>query len=327
MHWNFILESYLVTVFVPELQKIMLRKLARLNGNVQNTNVSISEPLLEIIKPSVIAVLRHRLLFPYGIRTCSSYPWVPLELGCKQWLLWAPHQAPRCDSPRALPGRAEHGWLCWLGAAAEHWQPSPLPWDYIPAGRWGHSASTLNLVWICQDLKDTNKKHFVLAALEDWHLNGSLHCLFSGVGALLCSEHIVVWQSLLWAVHSFPEHLRAAASHEPLVWAAPRSASADFHGNWWPLSTVSLCQGSVLPSSPPGCWSSCPSLQWEHTVTAGTFSSLLKKLQRISGDVVVSPENHLCLFVLYCCGNLTEYSGNIAICGLVIFGGFFYFIL
>lgn len=33
MQGNFILESYLVTLFVPELQKIMLRKLARLNGN------------------------------------------------------------------------------------------------------------------------------------------------------------------------------------------------------------------------------------------------------------------------------------------------------
>lgn len=40
---------------------------------VQNTNVSISELLLEIIKPSVVTVLRHRLLFPYRIRTCSSY--------------------------------------------------------------------------------------------------------------------------------------------------------------------------------------------------------------------------------------------------------------
>lgn len=33
MQGNFILESYLVTLFVPELQKIMLRKLSSLNGN------------------------------------------------------------------------------------------------------------------------------------------------------------------------------------------------------------------------------------------------------------------------------------------------------
>lgn len=220
---------------------------------VQNTNVSISELLLEIIKPSVVTVLRHRLLFPYRIRTCSSYLWVTFELGCKQ----SNSSELPIKLQGVIPPELSQGGQSMAGCAAV---AALCPGITDRAGRYGHSASTLNLVLIYQDLKDRNKKHFVLAAVEDWHLNGSLHCLFSGVGALLCSEHIVVWQSLLRTVHSFSEYLRAAASHEPLVWAAPRSASGDFHGNLRPFSTVSLCQGSLLPSSPPGCWSSCPAL-------------------------------------------------------------------
>lgn len=277
---------------------------------VQNTNVSISEPLLETIKPSVVTVLRPRLLFPYGIRTCSSCLWAPLEPGCEQSGCSELPVQLQGVIPPSSPGRAEHGWLCCLELLQSTGTPSPAR-DYISGCEVRPLCQTLHLVWICQDLKDTDKKHFVLAALEDWHLTGSLHCLFSGAGALLCTEHIVVWQSLLWAVCSFPEHLRAAASHEALVWAAPRSASGDFHGNWWPFSTVRLCQGWLLPS-PPRLLELLP-------LTASTSSSLLKKLQRISGDVVGSPENNLCLFMLYCWDNLTEYSRNVAIYGPVFF--------
>lgn len=277
IHWNFILESYLVTVFVPELQKITQRKLARLNGNCRKHKCIYFRASLEIIKPSVVTVLRHRVLFPYRIRTSSSYLRVIFALGCKQ-----------CDSSElpmklqgVIPSRALPGSRAWLGVLAVSYcraLAALCRGITYPAGRWGHSASTLNLFLICQDLKDRNKKHFVLAALEDWHLNGSLHCLFSGVGALLCSEHIVVWQSLLWAVHSFPEHLRAADSHEPLVWPAPRSASAAELGRLpWQLVAVQHSQSvpglTLLPSSPPDCWSSCPSLEWEHSITGGTFSS------------------------------------------------------
>lgn len=69
-----------------------------------------------------------------------------------------------------------------------------------------------------------------------------------------------------------------------------------------PFSTLSLCQ------SVPGLGAALtPLAAGALSLTAGRahchctcFLSLLKKLQRNSGGVVVSPENHLCLFMLYC---------------------------
>lgn len=201
---------------------------------------------------------------------------------------------------------------------------SPVPRDLYPAGRWGHSASTLNLVLICQGSQRQKQK----ALCPGCSGRLTLEWLFA-LSIQWCWSAALQWAHCCVAVTPLgTSQLPWASQSSSFTWATCLTSSrvilssgtwGDFHGNWWPFSTTRLCQGWLCCSITPGCWSCCPSVKWEHSITAGTFSSVLKKLQRISGCVVVSPENHLCLFMLYCWDNITEYSGNIAVYGLFFF--------
>lgn len=168
---------------------------------VQNTNVSISEPLLEIIKPSVVAVLRQRLLFTYRIRTCSSYFWVTFDLDCKQSdSLWASRKAQRCDSLQSSP-RESRAWHGWVWVTAEHWQPSATG-SRIRLGGKASLPAHLIYFWFVKISKTETKStlSWLLWKTDTWMALCIVysvvleHCC--AVSTLLCGSH-----SLLWAVH------------------------------------------------------------------------------------------------------------------------------
>lgn len=266
MHWNFVLESYLIMLFVPELQKIMLRKWARLNGNCTKPNVFISEPLLEIIKPSMITVLKHRLLLTYRIRTCS----VLFDLGCQQSdSSGLPVKLQGVIPCTALPGRPEHGWL-WV--SAELWLPSALGSRIGPGGK-ATLPAHLIYFWFVGISKTQTRSTLCWPGrkADTWM---ALCIVYSVV-----LEHCSALSTLLCGIHSsgqLPAFLSISEQQLHLfkqLQGQPGSGTRRvFYGNWWPFSTLSPCQGWFCCLHHPLAVELLPLSDWEHGTTAGTFS-------------------------------------------------------
>lgn len=261
MHWNFLLESYLVTLFVPELQKIMLRKWARLNGNCAKQNVFISEPLLEIVKPSVVTVLKHRFLFIYRIWTCSSYLWVLFDLGCQlSDSSELPVKLQGVIPCRALPGRAEHGWV-WV--SAELWLPSAMGSRIGPGGEAALPAHLIYFWFVGISKTQTKstlswpgRKADTWMALCIVYSVVLEHC--SAVSTLLCDTHS---SGQLPAFLSISEQqLHTSHLFKQLQGQPGSGTRRGFYGNWWPFSTSVCARADSAAFITPWLWSSCPSV-------------------------------------------------------------------
>lgn len=209
---------------------------------VQNTNVSISELLLEIIKPSVVSGLGQRLLLTYRIRTCSSDLWVIFDQSDS---LWASRKAQRCDSLQSCP-RESRAWHGCLWVTAEHWQSSATG-SRIRLGGKASLPAHLIYFWFVRISKTETKStlSWLLWKTDTWM---ALCIVYSVV-----LEHCCAVSTLLCGSHSsgqftgFPEHLSSSFTWATCLTTSEFSlgsgAQGDFHGNWWPFSTISLCQG------------------------------------------------------------------------------------